>query len=103
MPDIESSTIKVPPQLAEAGPTIDRSAGGMSAELAVLWNRVAALEGTWEGAAHGQYSAYKGMWHGAAEGLFGPSGVLPAIAHIMKVVWQNYASGEDSRAKTWQI
>jgi len=103
MPTVESSTLKVPPQLADAGSYLQTRANNMAAELARLWTRVEALEQTWQGVAHGQYAQYKAMWHTAANGLFGPAGVLPAISQIMNHVWQNYATGEANRKKSWDM
>ncbi len=96
MPDVEGSTIKVPPQLGDAANILE-----MSAELNMLRNRVAALEGTWVGGARESYRMYQQMWDTSANGLFGPDGVLPGIAHVMNVVWINYVEFESANTKSW--
>jgi hypothetical protein len=101
MPNIEGSTIKVPPQLADAANILNGRAAAMSAELNMLRNRVAALEGQWVGSARESYRMYQHMWDTAALGLFGPDGVLPGIARVMNVVWINYVEFEAANTKGW--
>ena len=101
MPDVEGSTIRVPPQLGDAANILNGRAAEMSAELSVLRNRVAALEGTWVGNARESYRMYQHMWDSAALGLFGPDGVLPGIARVMNVVWTNYVDFEHANTRSW--
>jgi WXG100 family type VII secretion target len=101
MPNFEGSTIKVPPQLGDAANILNGRAAEMSAELNMLRNRVAALEGTWVGNARESYRSYQHMWDTAALNLFGPNGVLPGIAHVMNIVWVNYVEFETANTRGW--
>jgi WXG100 family type VII secretion target len=99
---IDSSTIKVHADLADAGPHIATVSETISEELASLIRLLEPLQETWTGAAATYYEGLQAEWNTAANGLFGPDGVLGQISRALGVNWANYSDAEWANVQTWQ-
>ena len=99
---IDTSTIMVHAELADAGPHIAGVADTISGELAGLVKLLEPLQETWTGAAATYYEGLQAEWNIAANGLFGPDGVLGQISQALGVNWGNYSDAEWANTQTWQ-
>jgi len=102
VPNIDTSTIMVQDELSGAGAYINGQALTISDELNALKQQLAPLQDFWTGQAAALYESYQQEWNAAALGLFGPDGVLGAIARAMNVTWGNYSDCEWANVQTWQ-
>jgi WXG100 family type VII secretion target len=98
---IDNTTIMVQDELEGAGSYINSQAQTISDELSALVSKLAPLAETWTGTASADYESYQQEWNAAANGLFGPDGVLGAIAQAMNVTWGNYSDAEFANIQTW--
>ncbi|MGI5182475.1 WXG100 family type VII secretion target [Dactylosporangium sp. CA-152071] len=102
MANVESTQLRVPASLAEAGPFLHGASDLLVGELSMLHGKLAPLADIWQGATQLEYQNYQAMWHSGAEGLFGEHGILTAIAHAMKVNFENYAETEAVNGNYWK-
>ncbi|WP_432992166.1 WXG100 family type VII secretion target [Dactylosporangium sp. CA-233914] len=102
MADIESSQLRVPASLAEAGPFLSGVGEILVGELTTLQGKLAPLGDVWQGDTQLAYQEYQAMWNAAADGLFGEQGVLTAIAHAVNVNYENYAETETVNGNAWK-
>jgi uncharacterized protein YukE len=94
--------IKVPPELAGAGPFLHGKAGTLGDALDQLRKRVVALQETWrEGTAQRAYQGYQAQWDTAAASLLGPTGILNHVGDVMDKVWANYVEVEATNTAGW--
>ncbi|GAA1685833.1 hypothetical protein GCM10009765_38920 [Fodinicola feengrottensis] len=107
MPDIESSNLQVPAELAEAGTHIRTISGNLASELDTLHKKLAPLAESWKGDAYQYFTGLQQEWNLASLGLWGDgtqgnTGLLPFIAHALDVSYENYTNAEHSNAQTWR-
>lgn len=107
MPDIESSNLQVPPELADAGTKVRGISSSLASELDTLQKKLAPLADSWTGNAYQYFTGLEQEWNLASMGLWGDgtqanSGLLPFIAHALDVAYANYMNAEQSNTKSWQ-
>lgn len=94
--------IMVQEELSTAGPALLGRAQQISDQLQQLANYLNTLPESWTGRSSTTYTGLQAEWNTAANGLFGPDGVLGAIAGAMNVTWNNYTMAETTNTSTWQ-
>jgi hypothetical protein len=107
MPDIESSNLQVPAELADAGPHIRTVSANLASELDILQKKLAPLAQTWTGNAYQYFTGLQQEWNLASLGLWGDGsqgnmGLLPFIAHALDVSFENYMNAEHANMTTWR-
>lgn len=102
MPNIDTASLMVQDELSGSGAYINGQADTIAGELSALASQLAPLQDFWQGQAAALYESYQQEWNVAANGLFGPDGVLGAIARAMQVSWGNYSDAEMANVQTWQ-
>lgn len=107
MPNIESSHLQVPPELAGAGGQVRTVSASLATELDTLRRKLAPLEESWTGEAHQYFTGLQQEWNLASLGLWGDGtkggmGLLPFIAHALDVAYQNYLNAELTNTRTWK-
>lgn len=101
MPDIDSTRMRIPASLGQAGSAIRGKSAELQTHLDLLKSKLIPLE-AWLGTTSVDYQEYQQMWNVAAANLFGEAGVLGEIARRMDVVAGNYAETESANTATWK-
>jgi WXG100 family type VII secretion target len=102
MADIMNSRLQVPPELEGAGAMMNRTAATIEGQLITLRGQLVPLEDSWQGPAQDSWHGLQAQWNYAADGLFGPNGVLGAIASALNLSWDNYCDCEWANVRTWR-
>ncbi|MFF5076585.1 WXG100 family type VII secretion target [Actinoplanes sp. NPDC000266] len=99
---IESSHLRVPVELEDAGTRLNAKAQQIEDELTRLRNELQPILDSWQGQTREYYEGLQNEWNIAAEGLLGQEGVLGQIAQAMRITWQNYTDCEWANVQTWK-